>query len=57
MDLSWFQRVRPEKARSLSSASDNWEAIATRVFEEMLIILSRDAILALLAFGDMFDTL
>ena len=52
IDRNWFQRLRPEKERSLSSASESWEAIATRVFEEIVTMLSSDAILACLAFGD-----
>ena len=52
IDRNWFHRLRPEKARSRSSASESWEAIATRVFEEIVTMLSSDAILACLAFGD-----
>lgn len=52
IDRSWFHRLRPEKVRSRSSASESWEAIATRVLEEIVTMLSSDAILACLAFGD-----
>lgn len=52
IERNWFHRPRPENARSLSSASESWEAIATRVFEDIVTMFSSDAILACLAFGD-----
>lgn len=43
--------------RSRSSASESCEAIATSEFDEILSMLSREAILAILAFGDIEDAL
>lgn len=57
MERNWFQRPRLVKARSRSSASESWEAIATSELEAILSMLSRDDILAILAFGDMEEAL
>lgn len=57
IDLKLFHRPRFMKPRSRSSASDSWEAMATKEFDEMLSIFSRDDILAILAFGDIDDAL
>lgn len=57
MERNWFQRPRFVKARSRSSASESCEAIATREFEDMLSMFSSDVILAILAVGDIEETL
>lgn len=57
IDCNWFQRPRFVNVRSLSSASESWEAMAVRAFEDMFNIFSKEAILAALAFGDMDNTL
>nr|GMD96348.1 hypothetical protein Iba_chr15bCG3910 [Ipomoea batatas] len=57
MERSWFQRPRLLKACSRSSASESCEAIETSEFDEMLSICSREAILAILALGDIEDAL
>lgn len=57
MERNWFQRPRLVKARSRSSASESCEAIATSELEAILSMLSREDILAILAFGDMEDAL
>lgn len=57
IERSWFQCPRLAKARSRSSASDSWEAIATSEFEDMLSMFSREDILDIRAFGDMDETL
>ena len=57
MERNWFQRPRLVKARSLSSASDSWEAIATSELDDILSMFSSEDILAILAFGDMEDAL
>lgn len=57
IERSWFQRPRLVKALSRSSASESWEAIATSELDDMLNMLSSEAILAILAFGDMEDAL
>ena len=57
MERNWFHRPRLVKARSRSSASESCEAIATREFEDMLIMFSSDVTLAILAVGDIEDTL
>nr|GMD94605.1 hypothetical protein Iba_chr15aCG4170 [Ipomoea batatas] len=57
MERSWFQRPRLLKACSRSSASESCEAIETSEFDEMLSICSREAILDILALGDIEDAL
>jgi len=48
-DRTWVQRPFPLKTRSDSSASDNWDAIDTRVAEEVESMFSRAKILEFLA--------
>jgi len=57
MERKWCQRPRLLKERSLSSASESCEAIATSELDDMLSIFSREAIRAILAFGDREDSL
>lgn len=57
IERNWFQRPRLVKPRSRSSASESCEAMATSELDDMLSILSREDILAILAFGDMEEAL
>lgn len=57
IERNWFQRPRLVMLRSRSSASESCEAIATSEFDEILIMLSREAILDILALGDSEDAL
>lgn len=52
MDLMEFHRVLVCRLCSLSSASESWEAMAVRAFEETSNMLSREAILSNLVFVD-----
>jgi hypothetical protein len=51
-DFTWFHLPLLLKPRSLSSASDNWDAIETRVLEDAASIFSSAEILELRALGD-----